>query len=75
MGDVEGGFLMGLGRVPSGDSHLRFRRESWGMFLILSLYSVGVGGCVIFLRRVVGRVKVDWGDEEQGGFADDIGEA
>ena len=63
VGDVEDGFLVWLESVLSGDSHLRFRRESWGMFLILSLYSVGVGGCVIFWRRVVGRVKVGWSDE------------
>ena len=35
---------MGPEGVPSGESHLRLRRESDGKFLIFRLYSVGLGG-------------------------------
>ena len=61
VGDVGVRFLMGLEEFFSGESHLRFRRESEGKFLILRLYSVGVGGCERTSDlKVEGRVIV-WG--------------
>ena len=63
MGNVEDVFLMVLfGGVPSGESHLRFKRESDGKFLIFCLYSEGLGRCDFLRFRVVVRVEVDCRD-------------
>ena len=58
--DNESGFFMGPEGVPSGESHLRLRRESDGKFLIFRLYSVGLGGRDFIWCRVEGRVRVFW---------------